>query len=173
MKIMNQNDKVISCNEKGIIVRNHSVNKFYKYELVQTQQQTVRKKEVINTCEKINLNAVQREMYRRLMYGLDNYSNEERAVMSPVQITKIIKEHEKAKRYLHIMKAKKYYEGDTKLLNAIFPHCPTGTKDSDWFLFMPKHVTLNKLGIGPKEVINEFMRRRLLPQNFYELTPTL
>ena len=46
-------------------------------------------------------------MYRRLMYGLDNYSNEERAVMSPVQITKIIKEHEKAKRYLHIMKAKK------------------------------------------------------------------
>ncbi len=170
---MNQNDKVISCNENGIIIRTNKFNKFYKYDSIQAVQQTVRKKEVNNTCEKINLNTIQREMYRRLMYGLDNYSSEERATMSPVQITKIIKDHEKAKRYLHIMKAKKYYKGDTELLNAIFPHCPTGIKDSDWFLHIPKSVTLNKLNIGPKDIIEEFIKRRLLPTNFYELKPII
>lgn len=170
---MSQNDKVISCNERGIIVHNGQINKFYKYDLIQTKQQTARTLKVNNTCEKVILNTIQREMYRRLMYGLDNYNIEERNAMSSAQITKIIKNYEKAKRYLHIMKAKKYYEADTKLLNAIFPHCPTGIKDSDWFLHIPKNITLNKLGIGPKEIIEEFIKRKLLPTNFYELKPTL
>lgn len=170
---MNQNNKVISCNENGIIIRTDKFNKFYKYDSIQTVQQTIRKKKVNNTCEKVNLNAIQREMYRRLMYGLNNYSNEERATMTPVQITKIIKDHEKAKRYLHIMKAKKYYQDETKLMNAIFPHRPTGIKDNDWFLYLPKSVTLNKLNIGPKDIIEEFIKRKLLPTNFYELKPTL
>ena len=30
-----------------------------------------------------------------------------------------------------------------------------------------------KLGIGPKEIIEEFMKRKLLPQNFYNLNPVL
>jgi len=170
---MSKNDKVISCNENGIIVRTSKFNKFYKYDSIQTVQQTIRKKRVNNTCEKVHLNAIQREMYRRLMYGLDNYSNEERATMTSAQITKIVKDHEKAKRYLHIMKAKKYYQAETKLMNAIFPHRPTGIKDSDWFLHIPKSITLNKLNIGPKDIIEEFIKRKLLPTNFYELKPTL
>ena len=167
------NDKIVSANKDGITVRMNGVSSFYRYDLIQIKQQLIRKKEVNNTCEKLVLNAIQREMYRRLMYGLNNYTNEEKSMMSSKQISKIVKDHDRAKRYLHIMKAKKYYEADNNLLNAIFTHCPTGTKDSDWFLYIPKTVTLNKLGISPKEIVDEFINRKLLPENFYDLKPVL
>jgi hypothetical protein len=36
---------------------------------------------------------------------------------------------------------------------------------------LPKSATLRSLGISTKEVIDEFIKRRLLPQNFFTITP--
>jgi hypothetical protein len=120
--------------------------------------------------EKIHLNMVQRQMFRRLMYGLKEYAPEQIASLSPSALSKIVEDYKKAKRALHIIKAKKYYEAETKLMNAIFPSFNIGSKDHDWFLELPKSVTLRSLGISTKEVIDEFIKRKLLPKHFYKIT---
>ena len=153
--------KILSVTKDGDIAY---IKKEYKLE----QTQKVRKKNVVTTQYK--LNSIQREMYRRLMYGLNNYTEQQRNLMSINQITKIVKDYEKAKKVLHIMKCKKFYIHETKLFDAIFPHCKTRDNDSDWYLKLPKEATLNKLNISPKDIIEEFIRRKLLPNNFYKLT---
>lgn len=120
--------------------------------------------------EKIHLNLIQRQMYRRLMYGLKEYTPEQVASFSPATLSRIVEDYKKAKRALHVLKAKKFYYAETMLINAIFPHAKVGEKDFDWFLELPKSVTLRSLGISTTEVIDEFIKRRLLPKNFHSLT---
>jgi hypothetical protein len=69
------------------------------------------------------------------------------------------------------MKAKKLYKNETNLINSIFSHVNIGEKDFDWLIELPKSATLKKLGITTREVINEFIKRKLLPKNFYSLSP--
>ena len=121
--------------------------------------------------EKVHLNFVQRQMYRRLMYGLNEYTPEQVASFSPKTIDKIVDDYKKTKRYLHILKAKKVYSAETKLIDTLFPHAKVGTRDYDWFLSLPKNATLKRLSISTREVITELVRRRLLPYDFFQLTP--
>lgn len=187
------NSKVVSANRHGIVVRKNGKSSFYKYEqwkpkagnqmfyqlkkegLVQHQQQSKRSTDVEVTVDKLELNNVQRQMYRRLMYGLDNYSKQERAEMSTDVLVKIIRNYQKAQKILHVMKAKVFYAAETKLFNAIFTdeNQQVKDRDADWMLPIPKEATLNKLGITPKMIIDEFIKRKLLPKNFYELKPVI
>jgi hypothetical protein len=104
------------------------------------------------------------------MYGLKEYSPEQIAAMSPSALSRIVEDFKKAKRAIHIMKAKQYFRIETKLINEIFRHVKIGDKDYDWLDPLPKEVTLRSLGISTKEVIDEFIRRKLLPRNYYEIT---
>ena len=183
------NSKVVSANRHGIVVKKNGKSSFYKYEqwkpktgnqmfyqlkkegLLQHQQQNKRNADVEITVEKLELNNVQRQMYRRLMYGLNNYSQQERAEMPTNVLAKIIRDYQKAQKILHVMKAKVFYAAETKLFNAIFTNENQQVKDrdTDWMLPIPKEATLNKLGITPKMIVDEFIKRKLLPKNFYEL----
>lgn len=119
--------------------------------------------------DKIHLNMVQRQMFRRLMYGLKEYAPEQIASFSPATLSKIVGDYKKAKQYLHILKAKRLFGAETKLVNAMFPGHGIGEKDYDWFMDLPKSATLRNLGITTREVIDEFIIRKLLPKNFLEL----
>lgn len=145
--------------------------RMFKYDkLVQNKNtRSNRVKVTQEEIEKIHLNMVQRNMYRRLMYGLKEYSPEQVASFSPSTLSRIVADYKKAKQYLHIMKAKKLFGPETMIMNALFPHAKIGEKDFDWFLDLPKTATLRNLGITTREVIDEFVRRKLLPKNFYEL----
>lgn len=125
---------------------------------------------VKNAQEKLYLNFVQRQMYRRLMYGLNEYTPEQISKMSTKVITNIVKNHEKALRTLHVLKAKKLYKNETNLVNSIFPHAKIGESDKDWLIKLPKKATLRNLGISTKEVVDEFIKKRLLPESFYSLS---
>lgn len=183
------NSKVVSANRHGIVVKKNGKSSFYKYEqwkpktgnqmfyqlnkegLLQHQQQNKRNADIEITVEKLELNNVQRQMYRRLMYGLNNYSQQERAEMPTNVLAKIIRDYQKAQKILHVMKAKMFYAAETKLFNAIFTNENQQVKDrdTDWMLPIPKEATLNKLNITPKMIVDEFIKRKLLPKNFYEL----
>jgi urease gamma subunit len=143
----------------------------FKYDkLVQNKNtRSNRVKVTQEEIEKIHLNMVQRSMYRRLMYGLKEYAPEQVASFSPSTLSKIVDDYKKAKQYLHILKSKKLFSPETMLMNALFPHAKIGEKDFDWFLDLPKTATLRNLGITTRDVIDEFIRRKLLPKNFYEL----
>lgn len=145
--------------------------RMFKYDkLVQNKNtRSNRVKVTQEEIEKIHLNMVQRNMYRRLMYGLKEYTPEQVASFSPSTLSRIVADYKKAKQFLHIMKAKKLFGPETMIINALFPHVTIGEKDFDWFLDLPKTATLRNLGITTREVIDEFVRRKLLPKNFYEL----
>jgi hypothetical protein len=117
----------------------------------------------------MQLNMPQRQMYRRLMYGMKNYDDHERSGMSNRAIARVEKDSLTASRAMHVLKAKRFYDLETKLCKAIFPHARIGENDRDWFLELPKTATLKKLGIGTREIIDDFIKRKLLPENFYSI----
>ena len=86
--------KILSVTKDGDIAY---IKKEYKLE----QTKKVRNKNVVTTQHK--LNSIQREIYRRLMYGLNNYTEQQRNLMSINQITKIVKDYEKAKNVAQML----------------------------------------------------------------------
>lgn len=165
----------MTATAQGIVEFDNKGNaKLQRYDKTYQAKSAHKPKHIAETSEnieKIYLNLIQRQMYRRLMYGLKEYAPEQIAIMSPSILSKIVEDYKKAKQVLHIMKAKKYFEAETKLINAIFPHVKVGDNDFDWFMELPKSVTLRSMGISTKQVIEEFIKRRLLPSNFFTLTP--
>jgi hypothetical protein len=167
--------QAITATAQGIIIPDHNGKPIMQsYTQSFQSKSSFKSKRVQSTAdnlEKVNLNIIQRSMFRRLMYGLQEYTPEQMSSMSPQVITKIVEDYKKAKRALHILKAKQYYQAETKLLAAIFPHTRLGKSDFDWLVDLPKSVTLRNLGISTKNVIDEFINRKLLPSNFYQISP--
>lgn len=163
----------VTANSHGIVVyKSNGKSYFERYDKDNVKNNVISFKSKFNNFnDKIELNVIQRQMFRRLMYGLEKYSPEEIAALSPASISRIISDFKKAKQALHILKAKKYYHAETVLLNSIFPQARITDRDCDWFVDLPKNVTLTYLKISTTEVINEFIRRKLLPHNFFKLTP--
>lgn len=163
---------VVTATAKGIVYHTNP-KKVIKYKLEIKEDLTVKenKKSMIVEPEKIYLNMVQRQMYRRLMYGMREYDKKQILAMSDKAIRRVESDYKKAKRAIHILKAKKCYHAETKLISVIFNRKDLGKYDYDWYIDLPKHYTLRKLGIGTKDIIDDFIQRKLLPQNFYELSP--
>jgi hypothetical protein len=141
-----------------------------KYANIYQAKSAYKNKRVLETAEKVHLNFVQREMYRRLMYGLKEYNSDQIAAMSPSIISQVVMDYQRASRALQVMKAKVFYKNETNLVKSIFPNARLGEKDADWQMILPKNATLKKLGIGTKEIINEFINRKLLPKNFFSIS---
>lgn len=169
-----KNYSSITATAQGVIVYdlngNAQMQRYEKTYQSRSIQKSVKVQTTSDTVEKLHLNLIQRQMYRRLMYGLTEYQPEQIAAMSPSILTKIVEDYKKAKRALHVLKAKTFYKHETNLISAIFPNAHLGEKDHDWFLEIPKEITLKKLGISTQQVIEEFIRRRLLPKDFFSLT---
>lgn len=158
---------VATATAKGIVYHTNP-QKTIKYKRVKdlTVKENLPKKEEPG---KIYLNMVQRQMYRRLMYGMNEYDKKQILAMSDNAIKRVEEDYKKAKRAIHILKAKKCFHAETKLISVIFSKHNIGKYDYDWFLDLPKGYTLRKLGITTKDVIDDFIQRKLLPKNFYEL----
>ena len=162
----------ITATAQGVVTydKNGNVN-LQKYANTYQAKSAYKNSRVQKTAEKVHLNMVQRQMYRRLMYGLREYSPEQIAAMTPSVISQVVNDYQKASRILHVMKAKILYKNETNLIKSIFPNAKIGEKDRDWQIELPKSATLNKLGISTKNVIDEFIKRKLLPKNFLSISP--
>lgn len=158
----------VTATAQGIVTyTENSKAEFIKYDSL-VQNKIISSKKVQRTQDGIYLNLIQRQMYRRLMYGLKEYSPEQIAAFSPNSLNRIVTDYKKAKQFLQIMKAKKLFHSETRIINAI---CSSdiGKKDYDWYLDLPKHITLRNLSITTKDVIDEFIRRKLLPKHYYSI----
>lgn len=114
------------------------------------------------------LNGNQRNLYRKIMYGFREFSQEEFQKLSSREKNKISQDYIKGKRILHNMKCKKFYNAENTLLNGIFSHVKIGTNDYQ-NVILPRSATLNKLGIDTKTIIDEFIKQNILPSDFYNL----
>jgi len=120
---------------------------------------------------RLTLNEIQIPMYTRLM---KKYTESEMSFMKPWIKKALAEDYRKAQFLLRKMKFDKQYNAETKIVNAMFPHMKIGTKLIDYLYKndLPKEVTLRSLHISQQEVVDEFIKNRLLPKNFYELTFT-
>jgi len=165
-----KNKTTITSNSQGIPIydKDGKIN-LLKYADTYQKKSEYKNKNVQQTADNVYLNLIQRQMYRRLMYGLKEYTPEQIAAMTPVSITQVVNDYQKASKILHVMKAKIFYKNETNLVKAIFPHARIGERDFDWLMELPKSATLKKLGISTKDVIEEFIKRKLLPKNYFNI----
>jgi len=98
--------KTITATKTGISI-NYEVrdrkSSFIKYDEANQQQQSKRSENFFE------MNTIQRNMYRRLFYGIEAFSPEEVKTMSKIDISKVTRDHSKAQKIVNQMKYEKYY----------------------------------------------------------------
>ena len=171
MNLNNENLLCASCTKNGVFIVKNNKTTYLKYQ--NSNQEPVR---IINNSPKkidYNFNSLQLKMYKTLIYGLNSFSLEEQKALSEESKKIIQKNHKTASVTIQIMKCKILYKSNIKLLSVIFPHLNIGSLDEDWIMDVPRTQTLERLGITIKDVVDEFIRRKLLPYNFYDIKPQI
>lgn len=156
----------INCTKNGIFIVKNNKTIFQKYENKEFEKQS---KEAFIKKDVNLFNNLQLKLYKTLVYGLNSFSEEELECLSEEAKEKIKKDHKTASITIQIMKCKVLYKSDIKLLSLIFPHLNLGTIDEDWIMPVPRNQTLDRLGITVKDVTDEFIKRKLLPKDFYDI----
>ena len=155
--------KTITATKNGISI-NYEVrgkkSSFIRYDEANQQQQNNK------SSNFFEMNTIQRNMYRRLFYGMEAFSAEEVKTMSKIDISKVTRDHSKAQKIVNQMKYEKYFNDYNKLLAVIFPHVKLGFCKDGQDVSVP---SLKELKITTVDIINKWIEEKLLPQNFYNL----
>lgn len=155
--------KTITATAKGVAVNYEDTHKSsfipYKKELIVESDN--------NRRNYLELNVIQRSMYRRLMYGTKAYTPSELGSMNKTTIFAIEKEHIRATEVLNQYKYEKHYGAYNKLLKVIFPHIELSYFKDGKYADMP---TLGELKITTEDIINLWIANKLLPSNFLSLS---
>ena len=125
------NNAVVANDTKKGIVYHTNPKKTIRYQKFEKDLITIEnKRSKREEVKKIYLNLIQRQMYRRLMYGMKEYDKLQIKSMSENSIKQIEYDYKQAKRAIHILKAKKCFMAETKLVNAMFKRTDIG---NFWF----------------------------------------
>ena len=155
--------KTITATKNGISI-NYEVrgkkSSFIKYDEANQQQQSKRSENFFE------MNTIQRNMYRRLFYGMEAFSPEEVKTMSKIDISKVTRDHSKAQKVVNQMKYEKYFGDYNKLLAVIFPHVKLGFHKDGQDVSLP---SLKELKISTVDIVNKWIEEKLLPENFFNL----
>ena len=155
--------KTITATKQGISINYETRDKkssFIRYDEANSQQQSKRSENFFE------MNTIQRNMYRRLFYGMEAFSAEEVKTMSKIDISKISRDHSKAQKVVNQMKYEKYYGDYNKLLAVIFPHVKLDFYKDGQDVSLP---SLKELKITTVDIVNKWIEEKLLPSNFYNL----
>ena len=160
---MNQH-KTITATSKGVAVNYQDSGKssFIPYE--QTAFESTRSHVGQNI---LILNDIQRNMYRKLMYGMKNYTSEQIETMPQTMIFQIEKDHMRATNVINKLKYQRVYGAYNKLLSVIFPHVELDYYTDGKYVSLP---SLRELKISTRNIIDAWIENKLLPLNFYNLT---
>jgi hypothetical protein len=154
--------KTITATKQGIAINYESNRKslFIKYDEANQQQQNKK------SADFFEMNTIQRNMYRRLFYGMESFSAEEVKTMSKIDISKVTRDHNKAQKIVNEMKYQKLYGDTNKLRAVIFPHVKLGFYKDGQDVSLP---SLKELKITTVDIINKWIEKKLLPENFFNL----
>jgi hypothetical protein len=159
------NTKTITATAQGLNIyyerTQHLTTVKYDKALYQNQRNNP-----VNRFGGLHLNPIQRTMFRRIMYGLGDFTPAQIQEMDKNTRQAIDTDHKRAKAAIDKMKYDLTYAPVDKLFNAIFPHVKIGTKQYDFHVSLP---SLRELRIGTKEVCETLIQAGLLPQNFFSI----
>jgi ribosome-interacting GTPase 1 len=133
---------------------------------------TLSEKRVIK-AEEISLNDYQNFLYKRALYGLKVYTQEELDEMHPEKQERITRVYWKAQRVLNKYKQEVINKESNKIMKALFPHSQlTKLFLTELNVTDPRFrndLTFRQLGIDKPDIVNKLIERRVLPKNFYIL----
>lgn len=129
-------------------------------------------KNVERVYEKDPYNSRQNFLYKRAIFGLAVYSEQEISEMSKVKIKRITKMNHKTQVVLNLWKQELLNKWTNKFFGTIFPTSPFAkefiTKTSIDKNFICT-LSFKDLKITKNDIINRLIVEKLLPKNFYEL----
>lgn len=160
--------KTINATSKGIAINYEHTNKssFIRYE---APAQERLEKRLLNKPRFYEMNQIQRSMYRRLLYGINDFTPQEISTMNESTIHCINRDHRKAMELVNKMKYEIVYGAYNKLLAVMFPKAKFSFYTDGQDVTLP---TLKELKIGTFQVVDCWINGKLLPENFYCLNTT-
>ena len=114
----------------------------------------------------------QNELYKRLLLGLNAYTKEEIYAMNSTKKNRIKNAHRKAQDFLNIWKQELMIETTNNIFNSLFPEANvtkellSQTETSPEF---KNTLTFKDLGIRKQDIVKQFLKLKLLPNNFASL----
>jgi hypothetical protein len=119
-------------------------------------------------------NSYQYFLFRRALYGLEVYSQEELRYISSQKKKRIKAVHKHVQQTLNVFKQKLLIQHTNGLLTKLFPN------SEDIKVFISTYsdpdpdficgVSMEKFGITKKDIAVELVEKKCLPYNFFELT---
>lgn len=125
------------------------------------------------TYEVDPFNQYQNFLYKRALFGLKIYSQEEISAMNKEKRIRISKVHRKTQRILNVYKQEVVNMLSNNIFKKLFP-ASSITKallgkldfvDNDFI----STLDFKTLGITKDHIVNRMIQERILPKNFYEL----
>lgn len=125
--------------------------------------------------EKDKFNQYQNFLYKRALYGMSVYSEEEQSKMHWDKKKRIMKVHERAQYVLNEWKQKITHRVTSGILGELFHHSTFIKEYSEKFADVvdPKYISpldFKSLGISKDEIVEKLIQEKILPANFYQLT---
>lgn len=125
--------------------------------------------------EKDPFNSYQNFLYKRALFGLAVYTQEELSKMHTDKKKRIEKVHSRAQTILNIWKQELCNQWTIKLLENLFWHSKLVKDFNEKFgdELDPSYISkmdFKSLGVNKMGIINKLIQEKILPNNFYQLT---
>jgi hypothetical protein len=122
--------------------------------------------------EKDNYNNYQNHLYKRALYGLSAFSQEELATMCSKKKQRVSKVYMKGQNVINLYKQKLTNAYSNFVFKTLFPESPLTqffmeTEETD--VEFKNTLTFKDLGITKDKIIGVFINEGILPKNFHEL----
>jgi len=122
--------------------------------------------------EKDNYNDYQNHLYKRALYGLSAFTQEEIATMCSKKKQRVSKVYMKGQSIINLYKQKLTNAYSNFIFKTLFPESPltqflVETEETD--VEFKNTLSFKDLGITKDQVVNIFVAEGILPKNFHSL----
>lgn len=122
--------------------------------------------------EKDNYNGYQNHLYKRALYGLSAFTQDEIATMCSKKKQRVNKVYMKGQNVINLYKQKVTNAYSNFIFKTLFPESPITqffieTEETD--VEFKNTLTFKDLNISKDQIVGVFITEGILPKNFYEL----
>ena len=122
--------------------------------------------------EKDNYNSYQNHLYKRALYGLSAFTQDELAAMCSKKKQRVSKVYIKGQSVINLYKQKLTNAYSNFIFKTLFPESPitqffVETEETD--VEFKNTLTFKDLGITKDQIVGLFITEGLLPKNFHSL----
>jgi len=133
-------------------------------------------KQNVNVLYEIDTyNSRQNFLYKRSLFGLSIYTDQEVSEMTKEKLKRINKIYRKTQTVLNLWKQEKLLSITNQMIKIFFPNGHGYSKELLSYNYVDTSficiLSFKDLGINKKDIINKLITEKILPKNFYDLIP--